>query len=216
VPTPISSHVAIQASATLQNRPAAALATIDAVHLDGELGGATIHGITLPDDECGDYNWKTLVIRLNVARDDHESTLVHEIGHLVAIEGFGKGTPVCHKHRALGAWRKAARASETHKRLRDLKKDGETVVLENGAPTRYVFDADEMEYLDYLLEWEELWARTYCQFISIRSGSAAIQGQLQAEAVSPSGEVFTPQWPAYDFVEIELAIEDVLKERGWM
>jgi len=70
--------------------------------------------------------------------------------------------------------------------------------------------------LDYLLEWEELWARANFQFIANRSGNLRMRSQLAKEAASAYGVVFQPQWPDDDFGAIETAIEAIFKGRGWM
>lgn len=215
-PSSVSSHITITTDARLGGRTLAALSAIDSVHTDGELRPAQIVGFKGIPGECGRYSPRTREIGLNIARDDHEQTVAHEVGHLVAIEGIGAGSPVCANSSALAEWRDAVLASATHKRLVRMRKEGRVRIPLASSGIDYALDADDLEQVEYLLMWEELWARTYCQFIAVRAHNNRMLRQIATESSSNYGLIFSPNWPDNDFLPIENAIESVMKNRGWM
>jgi hypothetical protein len=200
----------------LEGRSTRTLASIDEVHVDGPLPTARIRGFFDEPEVCGYYNLKAREIGLNLNRDDHELSVAHEIGHLVAIEGIGGGRAVCGNSLEFGPWRTAIQASNAFKRLLRIRSAGVVAVRSGSLAIDYPLDAADFEHLNYLLNWEELWARSYCQFIAVKSDNAAMFRQIRREEASDYGLIFSPQWGETDFDAIKSTIEGVLKGRGWM
>lgn len=69
---------------------------------------------------------------------------------------------------------------------------------------------------------EELWARSYAQFVVTMSGLERLRASLDALRRRESGDValgavyFPRQWDDDDFVEIGNAIEDLFRRLGWI
>ncbi len=69
---------------------------------------------------------------------------------------------------------------------------------------------------------EELWARSYTQFVAIRSGDERLRTSLNAlrhkyPREMTSGAVYFPvQWDDDDFETIDLAVEGVFRRMGWI
>jgi hypothetical protein len=68
----------------------------------------------------------------------------------------------------------------------------------------------EGDQIDHPGRLDELWARSYAQFVARRSGSSALQASLDGLRQRPSDAVYYPlQWDDDDFVEIDRAIEEL-------
>jgi len=68
------------------------------------------------------------------------------------------------------------------------------------------------ERAEYYLSPEELWARSYAQYIAKKSGNKA----MLAELAKLQDDPIPSQWSDDDFIEIEKAIDELFKERGWL
>jgi hypothetical protein len=71
------------------------------------------------------------------------------------------------------------------------------------------------DYLRYLLDLPEIWARAYAQYIAIRSGNAALGRALAAVRSDPDMLHPGVHWTDADFTPIATAIDDLFKEVGW-
>ena len=71
-------------------------------------------------------------------------------------------------------------------------------------------------YITYLLRRNELWARAYAQYIAERSGDRLMLAGVR-EAVDSSNAVLSSrQWSADSFGPIRDAIDEILREVGWL
>ena len=68
---------------------------------------------------------------------------------------------------------------------------------------------------DYLLDYTELWARSYAQFVAIESHDPTLLRQLAA----PPPRVVPFQWATWrgdDFDAVRGAIQRLLRTKGWL
>ena len=59
---------------------------------------------------------------------------------------------------------------------------------------------------------EELWARSYAQYIAKKSGNQDMNAQLAEMQESP----FPSQWSDDDFAPIMEAIDGIFRAKGWI
>jgi hypothetical protein len=72
------------------------------------------------------------------------------------------------------------------------------------------------EVAEGALEWPELWARSYAQYVLNRTRERDLVSQLDAYRIPRTGGIYLPlQWDDDDFVAIDLAIEKVFPRLGW-
>jgi hypothetical protein len=85
------------------------------------------------------------------------------------------------------------------------------------AKLAYVVDREQSARAVNLLDSAELWARSYAQFVTIRTGDPALAAGLDALRQRPVDAVYLPrQWGDDDFSEIEATIEDLFWSLGWI
>jgi hypothetical protein len=134
---------------------------------------------------------------------------VHEVGHLLDIDGLGppKRSSAASMDSILEEWRGAVTGSEAVGRLRGTLRAG----LLAG-----VFAERDQAFLRYLLRPQELWSRSYAQYIGSRGGDLLLTKQLQQArtAVVANMEV-SMQWDAEDFAAISAAIDRLFRSEGW-
>lgn len=179
----------------------AVLESIDGVHGDGNLPEIPVINDNW-DNALGYYDprgpigiqpngpWKAL-------------TLTHEIGHFLDHRGAGsmRRFSSTHDERWAG-WRSAIARSEAVKELNKARARAR-----GGAGGRY---------LDYLLTLEELWARSYAQYITLRSGHPRLVSDLQRlrdRAGNSKGQY--RQWADDDFEDIANAMDELMEDLGW-
>lgn len=84
----------------------------------------------------------------------------------------------------------------------------------------------DYKHVDYLLQGHEVFARSYSQYIAVRSGNTAMLNELritQAEATPAAGRLTTVdgqvpyprQWQDDDFAPIAKAFDDLFEAMGW-
>ena len=67
-------------------------------------------------------------------------------------------------------------------------------------------------YIQYLLQGEEIWARAYAQYITLKSGDNKLREQLQKIQNDQHPSNAASQWSDNDFEPIADAIDALLKE----
>ena len=66
-------------------------------------------------------------------------------------------------------------------------------------------------HVEYLLGPRELFARTYCQYVAVRSGDPDLQRELE-KSLEPD---YREQWHEDDFTPIAGALDDLFDRLGW-
>lgn len=169
------------------------------------------------DDRPNEIGGKPIGIRILATGHHKELTTVHEIGHFLDYEGLGK--PLEYSSGAdptMAEWRTAVEKSQAVQDLKELIQKGKVpITLDDGTKTDYTVD---VEHVEYLLEWEELWARAYAQYITLRSGNVVLKRQLDRirRGVGGNHQVYTAQhWADADFEPIAEAIDKIFEAKGW-
>jgi hypothetical protein len=90
------------------------------------------------------------------------------------------------------------------------------VVDGDGTRRIVALDAEEMDFVGTILLPEELFARSYVQYVATRSADEDLRRGLAASRESPAGKVYYPmQWQDEDVVAVARAIDDIFVELGW-
>ncbi len=154
-----------------------ALAAIDAVHKDGRLPQIPLKRLALSRGMHGRFLYvaggQPVEIAVHYASSHAELTTIHEIGHFLDYAGlgvFGDFSSVADP--ILDGWRSAIKNSNAVQRLGYLWQFPADRIQETQANGDVVEYAIEKQYLEYLLQNEELWARSYAQLSRLRDRPA--------------------------------------------
>jgi hypothetical protein len=134
------------------------------------------------------------VSRAALERDPSITSVVHEIGHFLDAFGLGSDVPGGIANRAylstkqpLEAWRQAVTSSNAYRQL----------VLGGGSA--------------YVTSTRELWARSYEQWIALRSGNARLAAKIEARRQEETTHLY---WEDDDFAPIAAAFDEAFASRG--
>lgn len=196
------------------------LRVIDAVHGDGVLPRIPLGWAAIANEE-GIYRFDEITglpVRIIVSSIGKQLRLAvaHEIGHLLDHQGIGDAGTFASSHgRSLNAWREAVRASRAIRSLSELGRRDTIRVARSGG--RIVPVAVSTALVRYLLTDHELWARSYAQFIAIRSDDPLLLAELDARRGSRPGLIdYHLQWEDVDFAPIEFEIERLFRRLRWL
>ena len=223
-PAPVSDALDMEAGP--HNKPLRdSLAAVDAVHQDGRLPRVPIKCLTLRHGRHGQFTHviggRPLGIAVHPASRYAALTAVHEIGHFLDYAGLGGPGEFCSvSGDLLAGWRSAVRGSGTVQRLGRLWRFTAERIQEpqasqvGGDVVNYEV---EKWYIEYLLQNEELWARSYAQFITVKSAHPALREQLDRLRERPARRLYYgTQWDDEDFLPILAEIEAVFRQLDWM
>jgi hypothetical protein len=175
------------------------LATIDAVHGDGALPPLPVRWGILAVGLVAEFrssfdHVEAISLTINPNRARWMLAAVHEIGHFLDHQGIDPtNEPASRRHPNLDEWRQRVRESTAIRILARLV-----------GPE------------DYLMRFEELWARSYVQWIAIRSGDPTLLHQVvESRESRPADPIFYGQWDAADFDPIGDAIDRLFRRLGW-
>jgi hypothetical protein len=193
-----------------------AVAAIDKVHGVGDLPSVPMRIVPYLPDHRGRRRDGVFVYRradpslpfmasIILIRSDAphgQLVAIHEIGHYLDLCGLpGPGFSSADDP-ALAEWRQAVMDSRAYHELEAL----------TGSPRAGV--ADRAYDLTVL---EELWARSYAQFVATRSGSVQMQRAVAAlRCRTPPGLYYPRQWDDDDFAAIEAAMDALFRGLGWI
>jgi hypothetical protein len=150
---------------------------------------------------------KPLEILVNENAADPGLTLLHEVGHYLdqhAIELPGYASV----HSDLAPWLDAVMQSQ---HVADLIEHWLNPPNPPDPALATVVAGAVRKHVEYLLGPRELFARSYCQYVSVRSGDAALLSELQIALQSHYRE----QWHEDDFEPIGDALDDFFDGIGW-
>jgi hypothetical protein len=156
----------------------------------------------------GDFDTRRIAI--NRKGPHPRLALVHEFGHALDYFAIGEtgvyatasGSP------ELEPWRTAVEASAAVVELRARLSMVFTSAVAVPSPIG--------TYLRYLLQPRELFARSYAQWIALRSGSTDLREELDLSrsGEGPFGDVV--QWSIADFNDIATALDKLFGSLGWL
>jgi hypothetical protein len=145
----------------------------------------------MPADVNLPTRMKSRYIYLNPTKPVEEAagTMTHEFGHYMDVQ-VGDGTDWFSDSEEGAAWRDAVMRSDSVKILKAYR------------------DHDPV-YVDYLLTNQELWARSYAQWIALRSGNDKLMGSVKH--AGDVGGMPERQWGETDFGPIATQIDKVME-----
>jgi len=146
-------------------------------------------------------------IYLNPNGNHPELSLLHEIAHYLewqAIPKSGHGPRNFQDDPLFWDWLDAAFVSQNVLRLKDLRDE----------------QAEETSVhstINYLLSPEELWARSYSQYITHKTQAPILSQQIAAENKAVTGTIiYAPYWQRNDFFALETALDTLFERLGWL
>lgn len=202
-----------------------AAALVDQVHGDGKLPELPVIHQLLPFHELGGYRHLVdtgepydiqISTYLLFGGQGHiAGTFIHEVGHFLDHQGmFGQGVyaseAAAHGHGPLVGWWRAVEGTTEHQRMRDMLANPGKYTLSSGAP----LDDSAVEFLEYLNRPRELWARSYTQYIGLRTRDAIVLAQLEADREEEFGDIM--QWTDESFDPVASAIDEAFRGLKWL
>ena len=200
-----------------------ALAAIAKVHGDGELPQIPVTevktGTALGTFRRTARN-EAVDIRIHRMGNRKAWTAVHEIGHF--LEKSGAGGPMTKEgfrdwstDPVFKDWHAAVMNSGAVKQIQETAKLNSVRILGPGGKAIDVKVPKAVA--KYLLTPEELWARSYSQYIARKSGDPQLLAALEHErGSSHEAQIkMLPQWYDSDFGPIEAEIDKIMARKGW-
>ena len=181
-----------------------AVDVINSVHGDGKLMHTPVFGRDPGGGAYGCFSrslWGGGVTETKISilkTGPHRGmTAVHEIGHLIDAFGFGSGATMGTEKIAskeLRGWFDAVKGSKAYEHLLG-KKD---------------------RHGKYLRDPSELWARSYAQYIAVKSKDPTLLSELEKMVGSDYNKSYHAQWDEGDFGPIMKKIDTLMKAKGWI
>lgn len=197
----------------------AAIRAIDSVHGDGSLPRIPVIE-TKHRTDMGVYNkhrgtGQPVAIEISRRKNDNvELTFVHEVGHFLegtAIPGVHFGVRQWELDENVRGWRQAVIETYPYQELRRIREEGFLRVKHSdGREDRISVQPD---YAAYLGKFEELWGRSYAQYIAVRSRDETLLKQVEARR-SKTGP-YPLQWSDREFGPIAEEFDSLFKAIGW-
>jgi SPP1 gp7 family putative phage head morphogenesis protein len=200
------------------------LDAIDKVHGDGPLPTIPVEATSSRGRQGAFWvNTRTgEALKITVSRnaDAPAFTLAHEAGHFLDAYGVNVGGAIRgasasgSNEAAIKEWRQAVVNSRATKELKGTYIKGSVpVTLPDGVKTTYPVDA---RYIQYVLGTDEQWARSYAQYVAVRSGDPTLLAQLNTVRDRHNGQVYyATQWADDDFEPIAAAFDTLFAQLGW-
>lgn len=126
-------------------------------------------------------------------------TFLHEVGHYLDHAVIGDRSRWASNGEMLTPWREAIASTDAVRQLEQQQSAPPLPQLARG--------------MGYLLRTEELFARSYSQWIAMRSGN---QGLLDELGSSLSGLSYPEYWGMDDFAPVADAFHQVFTELNWI
>jgi hypothetical protein len=194
---------------------AEALTAIDQVHGDGVLPRIPIQRLNSRSHNLGVYRstifGRPVDIRVKALGGHPLMTTAHEVGHFLDQQALGSGGRFATQFRDdMKPWFEAATRSDAVRALQELL-DGPA--HQPGSPVPV-----PKRHLRYLLDPVEIWARSYAQYIAVRSASPGMLQELSVTLrAARAGVIWMPtQWEPEDFEPIAAAIDELMRKQGWV
>lgn len=145
-------------------------------------------------------------IELNPNGSHPELSLLHEVGHYLEWQAIPKAAVGQRDFTAYSfftSWLTAVRASQNVNRL---------IGLRDGSPA----ESEIHQAANYLLDEQELWTRSYSQYLALKTQMPALRQQLSAENKVFTGNIqIKPYWVWGDFFVIEAAMDELFQALSW-
>lgn len=204
----------------------AAQARIDEVHSAPEGMKSIPIQQTSGEKTLGSYRYGTrtgeaMDLNVSSAKSTQASVFTHEFGHYFDHQDFGKAGAFSSVEAAnglpdavLAEWWDAIQETEAIKTLRDYlpRKDNPVLRITHVMPDGRVIEVrPNYDYIRYLLDPREMFARSYAQWIATETGDAGLLKEiLEDETFGP----YPGQWSPEDFAPLAKAFRKVFKAAG--
>jgi hypothetical protein len=192
---------------------------ISKVHGDGNLPQVPVV-ITNTKTTMGEYrvspNGKPQGIDVSSEGDHPDLTAAHEIGHFLDFAGLGKKKMVGASEENLAImkeWENAVENSEAFKSMRGMLKSPDLGVVTVKVDGRNYDIRPDKTYIEFSLTKREAFARSYAQYVAVRSGNKTMLEQLTA---GRKRWLYPVQWSDTDFEPIATAMDNLFKSQGWI
>lgn len=145
-------------------------------------------------------------------------SFVHEIGHYLDHQGLGApGVWASEEDPLLDSLRRAWERSAAVRALRRAVRAGRmSFVLPGGLASDVPLARADLEDCEYYLRPQELFARSYAQYIARRSQDGVLLDQIYERREGPEGRFFRVQWPDDDFDGLARAFDRLFEGLGWL
>ncbi len=198
---PVSSEFKIP-SGRLAPRVRAALDQIDGVHGDGSLPSLQVR-YNSSERVFGSFGALSRCVTISRKGPHPELTVVHEVGH--AIEAFG----LPGRKGALRDWPVGITSAWFDAVTKSLAFDKFALVAAASIKAKGPITRD---LAAYFLSEDELWARSYSQYIALRAADGVLWKQLKSD---PNGLRLGLYWEHGDFAPIMQAFDALFLRLGW-
>lgn len=177
---------------------------ISSVHGDGKLHSIPIK-TTSATRYYGQFScYPNQPLKITMATSSEgahpELTLAHEIGHFLDNDAFPK--------EAGKTYASAGSPSQKVKSLMDALNASESV--------RWIQANGSSSDKKYYLRPTEMIARSYAQYVAVKSGNTTMLDQVSTILGSKSDSYQHTQWTEADFRPIMKAYDELLEELGWL
>lgn len=219
--TPVSNALIVEGDDTASNKAREAIEAINSVHGDGNLPQIPIKVVQDADFngeyEIDRFDGTPLNIKISSYNDHAELTTAHEIGHFIDFaeisdyplkSGTERGLPEFEE------WNNAINNSQAVANIRKMSNSPLDYSAEVEIYGKVQTVNPSGDYLRYTLTPRELWARSYAQYIAVRSGNKNMLNAIERQRKTPLYE--DVQWSEEDFAPIADTIDKLFKAKGWI
>jgi hypothetical protein len=218
--TPVRNALTLPAHPRLSAEFDQALDAIGDVHGDGALPTIPIEVAGkvpgAPGAEAGYGFSGTQARRIVVTRRAKapQTALIHETGHFIDHQGLGAGQWVSNDAAqgsgVLVPWWNAVTQSPSYRTLVDMRDHPMAYAQPAGQGIMLI---PERNLVQYFLEPDELWARSYEQYVTTRANRPVLTNSLTQRQTAPM--YAAAYWSDADFVPIANEIETLFQTLGW-
>jgi hypothetical protein len=195
--TPIANALHFTFQGDTRDAADRAVDLIGSLHGDGVLPRISVSPETR-SDAAGSYDWSKKSMKVSGLLT--ESTMIHETAHMLDHLAIKSGHTYASEESTgvFQDWFRAVSSSDAYKNLISARNDpGRPLPLNN---------------IDYFLSRRELWARTYEQYVAVKTGDRIVRDQMDDYARMYKG---FPYWSEQDFKPIEAAIDNLFTSLQW-
>lgn len=173
---------------------------------------------SLPQSELAKFRnskegWLEIAINPAAPHWELPALIVHESGHLIdaLLARFaGYASEKAHDY---DDWRNAVQSTHSIKTLQELYGK-EFINHPHFAFKGKPFEIKH-ELVRYLLRYREIFARSYVQYIAIRSRNPDLNSWLDIERNTPLYAIYPVQWNDKDFRPVAEALDDLFEKQQW-
>ena len=135
-------------------------------------------------------------------------TTIHEIGHYIDYHVISNiDSSLAATGAKFSEWRDAVKSTEAYKTLRDMNANPDLYSVDIGNNRTVKPDKN---YTSYLIQDNELWARSYMQYIMKKNGLESSMSYYTSDILYGS-----IQWQDKDFNTVEAAFDKLFEDLKW-